>query len=63
MAALGTSRLYHDLLGTLEAAHIRHEAEQLFHLQERVSEALLDRNNAINALSRHERIHAMPTPL
>jgi hypothetical protein len=47
----------------LEAAQICHEAEQLFHLQEQVSEALQDRNNAINALSRHERIHAMPTPL
>ena len=63
VAALETSCRYHELLGTLEAAHIRHDAEPLFRIQERVSEALLERDHAINALADHERSHAMADTL
>ena len=57
-AALRASKAYHNLLGVLEAAHICHDMERAFLIQEEVVEALLRRDEAINALSEHERAHA-----
>jgi len=57
-AALRASKAYHNLLGVLEAAHIRHDLEQAFLIQEEVVEALLTRDEAVTALSEHERSHA-----
>ena len=56
--ALESSRLYFDLLGALEAAHICNDTEITYHLQEEVGEALLDRDKALNALHGHKRTHA-----
>jgi hypothetical protein len=56
--ALKASKTYHDLLGVLEAAHIRHDLEHAFLIQDEIAEALLSRDEAIAALSEHERVHA-----
>ena len=57
LAAIAASRAYHNLLGDLESAHIRHDVEQLFHIQEQAAKALLERDESIRALNDHERVH------
>jgi hypothetical protein len=58
LAAVDASRVYHDLAGDLESAHIRHDNEQPFRLQQQIANALKNRDGAIQALSDHERTHA-----
>jgi protein involved in polysaccharide export with SLBB domain len=40
LTAVDASRVYHDLRGDLESAHIRRDAEEPFRLQRRVADAL-----------------------
>ena len=61
-AALGASREYHTLMGTLEAAHICHDTRLLFSIQKNVAEALQNRDHEVNALMLHEHTHA-PAPV
>jgi len=62
MAAIDASTIYHALLGELESAHIRRDPDQPFRIQERVAEALTDRDAAIRALNDHERVHKTARP-
>ena len=57
-AALDASRAYHDLLGALEAADIRHDTQLAYDLQAQEAKSVLNRDAAIMALRNHERIHA-----
>jgi hypothetical protein len=57
-AALKASKAYHELLGALEAADIRHNSELALHLQAGEAKSASDRNDAITALRDHERSHA-----
>jgi hypothetical protein len=57
LTAVDASRVYHDLRGDLESAHIRRDAEEPFRLQRRVADALKDRNVAVKALNDHEHAH------
>jgi|SRR5690349_12475896 hypothetical protein len=63
LAAVDASRVYHALMAELEEAHIRHDPEQPFHIQERVAKALTDRDEAIRVLNDHERAHKRARPL
>jgi hypothetical protein len=60
-AALEASKTYHELLGALEAADIRHNSELALHLQAGETKSASDRNDAITALRDHQRScsHAM----
>jgi hypothetical protein len=57
LEAIEASRFYHALLGELESAHIRHDPEQPFRIQQQVAKALSDRDRAIRLLNDHERSH------
>jgi hypothetical protein len=57
LEAIEASRVYHVLLGELESAHIRHDTEQPFRIQQQVANALRDRDEAIRVLNDHERSH------
>jgi hypothetical protein len=57
-AALDASKAYHDLLGALEAANIRHDSELAYCLQAEEAESASARDDAITALRDHERTHA-----
>jgi non-canonical (house-cleaning) NTP pyrophosphatase len=59
LAALKASQAYHKLLGSLEAAHIRHDTQQPFRIQRRLAKALARRDEAIQALNEHEHAHAL----
>ena len=57
LAAIAASKAYHNLMADLESAHIRHDVEQPFRIQQQVAKALLERDEAIRALNDHERVH------
>ena len=57
-AALDASRVYHNLLAVLEAAHICHNTDLTFDIRQQVGRALTNRDDAIRVLSEHERSHA-----
>ena len=57
-AALDASKAYHDLLGALEAANIRHDTELAYRLQAEETKSASTRDDAITALRDHERTHA-----
>jgi HD superfamily phosphohydrolase YqeK len=61
-AALEASKAYHDLLGALEAADIRHDTELAYHLQVQQAKSVLNRDNSVMALRDHERTHAKSAP-
>jgi hypothetical protein len=56
--ALEASKAYHDLLGALEAADIRHDTKLAYHLQAEEAKSASTRDDAITALRDHERTHA-----
>jgi predicted Rdx family selenoprotein len=60
LAAISASRIYHDLVGDLESAHIRRDTAEPFRLQQQVADALRNRDAAIKALYDHEHTHRMP---
>jgi hypothetical protein len=57
-AALDASKAYHDLLGALEAADIRHDTKLAYYLQAGEAKSASTRDDAITALRDHERTHA-----
>ena len=57
-AALEASRLYHGILGTVEAAHISRRYDLAMNLGTQVVEALSRRDEAVKALSCHRLSHA-----
>ena len=57
LAALDASRLHHNLLAALEAAHIFNNVDLTLGIQQQVAAALLDRDEAIRAVNGHERSH------
>jgi hypothetical protein len=57
-AAIAASETYHSLLGSLEAAHIRHDTDITFRIQQQAVTALGNRNDAIRVLSEHESMHS-----
>ena len=60
-AALEASKAYHDLLGALEAADIRHDTELAHYLQAEEAKSASTRDDAITALRDHERTHSKGT--
>lgn len=56
--ALEASKAYHDLLGALEAADIRHDTKLAYHLQAEEAKSASTRDDAITALRDHKRTHA-----
>ena len=56
-AVLDASRVHHNLLAVLEAAHVCNDAALTFGIQQKVVKAPLDRDEAIRALNDHERVH------
>jgi len=56
--ALDVSKAYHALLGSIEAADIRHDTDLAYDLQAQKAESVLNRDGAIMALRNHERMHA-----
>ena len=61
-AALDASRVYHNLLAVLEAAHICHDTDLTFGIQQQVAKALTNRDDAIRVLSEHESTHSKKRP-
>jgi len=55
--ALQASAFYYTLLFELESAYINHEDGRAFQLRQRIDEALMVRNAAIDDLSLHEQNH------
>jgi hypothetical protein len=60
--ALTASKVYHQLLEDLEAAHICHNSEMLMLLAVRLESALQSRNAAIAELTNHENACAGEKP-
>jgi hypothetical protein len=60
-AALQSSKLYHDLLGTLEAALISRNWDLASQIQIERDESLSRRDDAIKILERHRRAHSKQT--
>ena len=58
-AALEASRQYHDLMGTMETAHISRDNDLAEELQIKLSTALSQRVSAIEALTNHRQSHAI----
>jgi hypothetical protein len=56
--AIAACEAYHILVGALEVAHIRHDTDMTFRIQQQAAEALGNRNLAIGELSQHEMTHA-----
>ena len=56
LAALDTSRICHNLLRVLEAAH--DDTELTSGIQQHLAKALLERDEAVRVLKDHERVHA-----
>ena len=60
LAALAASRSYHELLGDVEAAHLRREPpESLLELSTRLKAASDARDVAFSALNNHSVTHQM----
>ena len=57
-AAIAACEAYHNLLGSLEAAHIRRDTDTTFRIQQQAATALGNRNDAIRVLSEHESTHS-----
>ena len=60
LAALAASRAYHELLGDMDAAHLRSESQEtLLALSTRLTAASDARDVAISDLVNHSRTHEM----
>jgi hypothetical protein len=58
LAALDASRLYHDLLGALEAAYISKDTDSITtSTREQLDKATRQRCEAIAQLTDHRRVH------
>jgi|HubBroStandDraft_6_1064221.scaffolds.fasta_scaffold831628_1 hypothetical protein len=57
-AALEASHAYHDLLGSLEAAHIREDRQDTYRLQVQVKQAVQRRDRTLAELCQHRGTHA-----
>lgn len=59
--ALQASKLYHSVLGAMEAAHITRDRDLALKIQLELDRALADRDESIKLLERHRSAHSKAT--